>query len=86
MRNNEATIFIFIASIAVGILISMNISFKKVNARTFLNVKQYQESLNEKNKLYAEVSNLKEKYNAYYEKLEKYENQIVKRQRNKRRG
>lgn len=26
----------------------MNISFKKVNARTFLNVKQYQEALNEK--------------------------------------
>ncbi len=48
MRNNEATIFIFIASIAIGILISMNISFKKVNARTFLNVKQYQEALNEK--------------------------------------
>ncbi len=77
MRKNEATIFIFIASIAIGILISMNISFKKVNARTFLNVKQYQEALNEKNKLYAEVSNLKEKYNDYYEKLEKYENQIV---------
>ncbi|MCS4463675.1 hypothetical protein JTT01_03480 [Clostridium botulinum] len=54
----------------------MNISFKKVNARTFLNVKQYQEALNEKNKLYAEVSNLKEKYNDYYEKLEKYENQL----------
>ncbi|MHB9928126.1 DUF881 domain-containing protein [Clostridium botulinum] len=76
MRKNEATIFIFIASIAIGILISMNISFKKVNARTFLNVKQYQEALNEKNKLYAEVSNLKEKYNDYYEKLEKYENQL----------
>ncbi len=39
MRNNEATIFIFIASIAVGILISMNISFKKVNARTFFKCK-----------------------------------------------
>lgn len=76
MRNNEATIFIFIASIAIGILISMNISFKKVNARAFLNVKQYQEAIHEKNKLYAEVSNLKEKYNAYNEKLEKYEHQL----------
>lgn len=76
MRNNEATIFIFIASIAIGILISMNISFKKVNARTFLNGKQYQEAINEKNKLYSENSNLKEKYNDYYEKLKKYESKL----------
>lgn len=76
MKNNEATIFIFIASIAIGILISMNISFKNVNVRNFLNAKQYQEALNEKNKLFSELSNLKEKYNDYHGKLGKYEDTL----------
>ncbi|NEZ46368.1 DUF881 domain-containing protein [Clostridium niameyense] len=70
--KSEANSFIFIASIAIGILISMNISLKKVNIRPFLSAKQYQEAYNEKTKLYSQVTNLLEQYNKYSDKLKGY--------------
>ncbi len=57
MKNNEATIFVFIASIIVGLLIAMNIGFEGKN--NFLDVKQYDEAYNERTKLYSEINNLK---------------------------
>ncbi|MCB2340818.1 DUF881 domain-containing protein [Clostridium estertheticum] len=71
MKNNEATIFVFIASIIIGILISMNIGFKgKIN---FLDIKQYDQAYNERTKLYSELNNLKEQYHSTSVKLKKYD-------------
>jgi len=70
MKNNEATIFVFIASIIIGLLIAMNIGFQGKN--NFLDVKQYDEAYNERTKLYSELSSLKEQYYNANEKLSKY--------------
>lgn len=72
MKNNEANIFVFIASIIIGILISMNISLGRSNTRVFLSAKQYQDAYNYKNKLYNDISGLLEQYDKYYDKLQKY--------------
>lgn len=74
MKNSEANAFVFIASIIIGILISMNISFTRGNERVFLSAKQYQDAYNYKNKLYSDITGLIEQYNKYYTKLEKYKN------------
>ena len=70
MKNNEATIFVFIASIIIGLLISMNIGFQGKN--NFLDVKQYDEAYNERIKLYSELNSLKEQYYTTNAKLAKY--------------
>jgi uncharacterized protein YlxW (UPF0749 family) len=71
MKNNEATIFVFFASIIVGLLIAMNISFGgKIN---FLDVKQYDEAYSERNQLYSELNILKEQFYNTNAKLVKYE-------------
>ena len=74
MKNNEANIFVFIASIIIGILISMNISFTRSNERVFLSAKQYQDAYNYRNKLYNDIVGLIEQYDKYDSKLKKYEN------------
>lgn len=72
MKNHEAEIFVFIASIIIGILISMNISFSRGTERVFLSTKQYQDAYNYRNKLYGDIAALMEQYDSYYEKLSKY--------------
>jgi len=71
MKNNEATIFVFIASIIIGLLIAMNIGFEGKD--NFLDVKQYNEAYNERSKLYSEVNNLKQQYYSASSKLKKYD-------------
>ena len=77
MKNNEATIFVFFASIIIGVLIAMNIGFGGKN--NFLDVKQYDEAYNERTKLYSDLNNLKEEYFNINAKLEKYDNSDVKK-------
>ncbi|MFT5871320.1 MAG: hypothetical protein ACI8WT_000238 [Clostridium sp.] len=72
MKNNEATIFVFIASIIIGLLIAMNIGFEGKN--NFLDAKQYDEAYNERTNLYSELNNLKEQYYKINVKLKKYTN------------
>lgn len=74
MKNNEANTFVFIASIIIGILISMNISFTRGNERVFLSAKQYQDAYNYKNKLYSDLVGIREQYDKYQAKLQKYKN------------
>lgn len=69
MKNNEATIFIFIASIITGFLIASNMSFNSSSKLVFLNFNQYQDAYNEKNKLTREVLLLNEQYRELSEKL-----------------
>lgn len=72
MKSNEATIFIFIASIIIGLLISLNINFGRPTGRNILSAAQYQEALNNRNRLYRDINNIEEQYNEYYSKLQKY--------------
>jgi len=71
MKNNEATIFVFIASIIVGLLIAMNIGFEGKN--NLLDAKQYDEAYNERSKLYSDLNNLQDEYDKINEKLNKYD-------------
>lgn len=72
MKFNETTIFVFIASIVIGLLISLNISFKDVPQNVFLSTQEYQQAYNQRNKLQNDISNLKEQYFDNYQKLQKY--------------
>ncbi|MBZ9635947.1 DUF881 domain-containing protein [Clostridium sp. FP1] len=77
MKNNEATIFVFIASIIIGLLIAMNIGFE--GKHNFLDVKQYDLAYNERSKLYSELNNLKQQYFDSTSKLKKYDSGDVKK-------
>jgi uncharacterized protein YlxW (UPF0749 family) len=69
MKNNEASLFLFIATIIIGILISLNINFNRLPNRVFLTTKQYQDAYKQRNKLRADISDLKEQYFKYSQKL-----------------
>ena len=73
MKNNEASLFVFIASIIIGILISLNINFNRTYNRIFLTTKQYQDAYNERTKLRNDISNLQDNYNELYNKISKFE-------------
>lgn len=72
MKNNEATIFIFIAAIITGFLIASNMSFNKSSKLVFLNFNQYQEAYNEKVKLTKDISVLNKQYQELSEKFNEY--------------
>lgn len=72
MKFNEMTIFIFIASIIIGVLISLNINFNGAASSKMLNAQQYQEAYDTKNKLQRDLSNLKDQYYENTIKLDKY--------------
>ena len=73
MKTNEATVFVFSASIIIGILISLNINLSKKSERVILNAKQYQDAYNLKIKLHNDISDLHDKMDYYNDKLLKYE-------------
>ncbi|MEA4827465.1 MAG: DUF881 domain-containing protein [Clostridium sp.] len=72
MKTNEATIFVFIACIIIGILISTSMNFKKVNNEVFLTPAEYQEAYESTSKLNKDIKALSEKYYQYYSKLQNY--------------
>lgn len=76
MKNNEATLFVFIASIIIGLLISLTFNFNYSTNRIILDSKQYEEAYNERNKLMNDISNLRDQYNVLYSKAQKYKNDI----------
>lgn len=71
MKTNEAAIFVFIASIIVGVLISMNLTFGKTN-KIFLSPDEYLKAYNERNDLYKDLTGIREDYYKAYLKLQKY--------------
>lgn len=71
MRVNEANIFLFIATIIIGILIAMN--FNLDGKERFLDVEQYEIAYNERLKLQNEIGDLEKKYDELSNKIEKYE-------------
>ncbi|PJI09901.1 MULTISPECIES: DUF881 domain-containing protein [Clostridium] len=62
MKNNEASIFIFIASVFLGVLISSNMSFGNKQKRVYLNSKQYEDAFRKRSKLLNDVNGLNEQY------------------------
>jgi uncharacterized protein YlxW (UPF0749 family) len=72
MKNNEATIFVFIASIIIGLLIAMNLGFEGEN--NFLDVKQFNEAYNQRSKLYSELNKLQRQYYNINLKFKNYDN------------
>ena len=72
MKNNEATVFVFIASIIMGVLISLNLNVKNQNKYVPLSSKEYQEALNKRNKLYKDISELKHDNTDLKQKINKY--------------
>lgn len=73
MRNNEANIFVFIASAIIGTLVAMNLSITRDSKRVFLNSKEYHDAYSYKNQLLNDISNLNDQYIEYLDKLKKYE-------------
>lgn len=72
MKNNEATFFVFIAAIIIGVLISLNINFKSTPAKVQLDAKQYQEAINKRNNLYNDISKIKQKNDEISNKINGY--------------
>ena len=72
MKHNEATIFIFIASVILGVLISSNMNLGKFNNKVLLNPAEYQKAYNYNMKLDRDIRNLKDEYKEYSKKLKKY--------------
>lgn len=62
MKDNEASIFIFIASIFIGILISSGITFGNTKKTVYLNSKQYQDVYRNRSKLISDINDLGEQY------------------------
>jgi uncharacterized protein YlxW (UPF0749 family) len=74
MKINETNIFVFLAAIMFGLLISLNINFSGISEDVVLNARQYQEAYNLRNRLYREISDLKEQQNEKLDRLNKYKN------------
>ncbi|GLC32396.1 DUF881 domain-containing protein [Clostridium omnivorum] len=72
MKTNEASVFVFMASVIIGILISLNINFNRDYNRVFLSAQQYQDAYNDRNKLINDISSLQKQYDDYNTKLNKY--------------
>ncbi len=71
MQTNEANIFLFIASIIIGLLISMNMDLGK--GSVFLDVGQYEQAYTERNNLQSEISDLQKQYMDLNNKINKFE-------------
>lgn len=76
MKQNEATIFIFIASIIIGILISSNMNLSKFNNKVLLNLAEYQKAYDYNIKLNRDIRSLKEEHREYNKKLKKYKENV----------
>ncbi|WP_238884758.1 DUF881 domain-containing protein [Clostridium sp. YIM B02551] len=72
MKQNESSVFVFIASIIVGILIALNINFSKVSSNIQLTTKEYSDAVEKRNKLRKEVSDLKDDNYKIIQKINEY--------------
>lgn len=59
MKNIRSKIFILIASIITGFLISNNINLNKIKTNLSLNAVEYKNATEERNRLYNEIENIK---------------------------
>lgn len=74
MKTNEMKIFIFIASIIVGLLISLNLNFSNKSTAVIVNAQQYQKLVSTRYELQKELMNLKQHRNENRKKVAVYKN------------
>lgn len=73
MKKANGSLIVFFASIFVGLLITFNINFGEIIKKsTQLSAKDYQDAINERNDLYKEISNLRERNEEIQETINKY--------------
>lgn len=72
MKKSTDYFFIFIAAIILGILISVNFDFDAITSHNELNTSQYQSAVEEKTRLYKDISGLKENNLEIIEKIYQY--------------
>lgn len=72
MKLNEMNIFVFLACMIVGILIAMNLNFGFSGQIKTLTAVQYQEAINDRSKLYNDISMLEKQYNDNRNRLYHY--------------
>lgn len=72
MKGYETKIFVFIASVIVGILIVMNISLGPAEKTKFLTAEEYMDAINERSKLANDISLLRQQYAVNYNKFQRY--------------
>lgn len=74
MKGNEMKVFIFIASVLIGLLISFNISFGDSNTTVMVSSQQYMKLTETKQQLQKDLMNITEERNKNNQKLDKYKN------------
>ncbi len=74
MKINKGSLYIFFASIILGVLFVVNISFQEKDYQrgTFISAKEYQENLNTRTSLMKELASLRDEYEENLHKVEKY--------------
>lgn len=72
MKKSKETFFIFIATILLGLLISVNFNFNASTSHNELNTSEYQNAVEERTRLYKEISDLKDNNIETTEKINKY--------------
>lgn len=72
MKNNKGFFFVFIATIILGTLISMNFNFERIRSYSQLNSAEYLNAVEERASLYKEIGNLKEDTLEKKSKINKY--------------
>jgi uncharacterized protein YlxW (UPF0749 family) len=77
MKVNETRVFVFVASIILGVLVAMNLNFGPAKPAKFLNARQYLEAINERSKLFKDISTLENQYIKNSAKLSEYKNPTV---------
>src|SRR5471030_667047 len=60
MKNNKDFFFVFIATIILGALISMNFNFEGIQSYSQLNATEYQNAVEERSVLYKDIGDLQE--------------------------
>lgn len=78
MKNNKGFLFVFIATIILGALISMNFNFEGIQSYSQLNSTEYQNAVEERASLYKEIGNLREDNIEKKDKIENYEKSYTK--------
>lgn len=78
MKNNKGFLFVFIATIILGALISMNFNFEGIQSYSQLNSTEYQNAIEERADLYKEIGNLREDNIEKKDKIRNYERSYTK--------
>lgn len=72
MKYNEASIFVFIASIIIGVLIALNINLSSASYNIQLTANEYSKAVDERTKLRQEINALDDNNNQIIEKINEY--------------